>query len=204
MSVAVENLKVDGKVDTLDMDLLINADRRVSNQTYLHLLTSLCQIWSHEVLKIEDELQMTEDQLLLVSKLFTRQNNLSQENQSDQPLKTLNELSQLLYLMVKKHAGSVVTQASTSNKSTLADIAKLVLHVQRKIQLKREFSAFETETMNNQHLQTAQCPICRSMIDGTPSDWFIQGTASCRDGLHTFSFDYTEKRLKTSNFSLIL
>ena len=93
MSVAVENLKVDGKVDTLDMDLLINADRRVSNQTYLHLLTSLCQIWSHEVLKIEDELEMTEDQLLLVSKLFTRQNNLSQENQSDQPLKTLNELS---------------------------------------------------------------------------------------------------------------
>ena len=73
VATAVENLKPGQLVSTLDFDLLISADERVTNTTYVQLLTSLCQEWSHQILQIEDELEMEEEQLVLVSKLFTRQ-----------------------------------------------------------------------------------------------------------------------------------
>ena len=71
--VVVENLKVDqSMMNTLDLDLLINHDQRISNSSYAQLLTALCHHWAHRAIKMEDELDLDEEQLVIVSKLFTR------------------------------------------------------------------------------------------------------------------------------------
>ena len=57
---ALENLTSD-KVSSLDFDLLINEDERITNATYLSILTALCQHWAHRVLAIEEELDLEED-----------------------------------------------------------------------------------------------------------------------------------------------
>jgi hypothetical protein len=72
VATAVDNLKPGQLINTLDFDLLINADERITNTTYVQLLSSLCQYWSCQILQISDELEMDEEQLVLVSKLFTR------------------------------------------------------------------------------------------------------------------------------------
>ena len=74
IDVVVENLKPDQAVlNTLDLDLLINADERVNNTSYVSILTALCHQWAHRVIQIEDELELGEEHLQLTTRLFTRQ-----------------------------------------------------------------------------------------------------------------------------------
>ena len=109
VDIAIENLKPEQEINTLDLDLLINADERVSNTTYVSILTALCHEWAHRVLAIEDQLELEEPQLVLVSKLFTRPSveptNLEKEDDSD--VNTLPELCKLLNLILVKHCTTV-------------------------------------------------------------------------------------------------
>ena len=59
----LENLRTDQKngVSSLDLDLLVNQDERVSNETYFTILLSLCTQWAHQVLEIKDQLELDYD-----------------------------------------------------------------------------------------------------------------------------------------------
>ena len=172
----------------------------MSNVTYLCLLTALCQKWALRILTIEEELELEVEHLALVSKLFIRtainsnqqqieEENYVIENALTKKDNTLLELSKLLQIMLKKNQSTVV------NKS-FNEITKLVINVSRKIKLKRESEVFSVSQV--QHQQQF-CPICKSLFEGSPSQWYLDGTAKCqnKEKGHIFTFDYSTRALKT-------
>ena len=91
--------------------------------------------------------------------------------------------------MLQKH---FTTMASKS----LNEILKLVIMISRKIELKRESKAFQTNYKNQKQF----CPICKSAFEGKPSQWYLDGSARCQNQAksHEFNFDYSTKSIKTS------
>lgn len=73
------------------------------------LLTALCHNWAHRVTKLEHELDLDEDQLVIISKLFTRPTTTSREE--EEPLDP-TEL--------------VNASASASEDTTLLEVCKLL------------------------------------------------------------------------------
>ena len=63
VEVVIENIKSEqATLNTLDLDLLINADQEIKTSTsYLTILTALCDHWAHRVIEMEDELQLDEE-----------------------------------------------------------------------------------------------------------------------------------------------
>jgi len=108
---ALDNFRRDKGINTLDFDLLINADERVTNATYLAILTALCQHWAHRVLEIEAELDLAEEQLLLVSKLFSRASCQDTAAAKRGGRSSLIETSKLLSLMLNKHHTTVANKS---------------------------------------------------------------------------------------------
>ena len=68
----------------------------MSNTSYVSVLTSLCHQWAHRVIKREEELELDEEQLMLISKLFTRKVNVAKLEEEEQEDPNLLELCKLL------------------------------------------------------------------------------------------------------------